>query len=555
MAQRHHEVPPTAATCHPGAFSIGQMRVESLAPIVIRKNLMPIILLHGDYHTGSMWLTKPDSRPGWAYFFAERGHRVYAPHLPFHGRSAALVHYERVKAITPQNVESLYTAINKTNNPEWPAAKTHTQWPGSGVRGDPIFDQYFNQLVPLYMDPHERQAAAQEAVEGLLRFLKRPAILIGQGSGANVAWLAADVAPDLIHAIVAVEPLGPPFGSALGNKNGELGPTSKFTRPAGIRKYGLADIPMQFDPPVAAPESFEELLGGTYPAFEPIPVTKFYAKGRQGKFCFEQDPAGLPVGNSTESRAVPRKLTNLIGILQLVVTTEASFHRFSDWATVHFLRQAGATVKHHRLEEHGIRGNGHLCFLEKNSNDVANHVLNWLHNEAGVPKVQVLEARPSPSQAISASGGHGQSSIPPSGNACPTRKRPVEVELKPIGTIANSNQRESKRVQTNPFQPSNLNYHTSVTGDVRTSDSHNASSVSIPHSSVVRNTRVARGVTPVPSTPHNKPIQRTGQTTLSERRIVEITTSPDSPTPRPIQDLERQRTSAVNKLPTVPEAN
>ncbi|KAK3484618.1 Alpha/Beta hydrolase protein [Neurospora hispaniola] len=408
MAQPHREVPPTVATCPPGAFSIGQMRVESLTPTVIRKNLMPIILLHGDYHTASVWLTKPDRRPGWAYFFAERGHRVYAPHLPFHGRSGALVHYERVKAITPQTVENLYTAINKTNNPEWPAAKTHTQWPGSGVRGDPFFDEYFKQLVPLYMDPHERQAAAQEAVASLLRFLKRPAILVGQGSGANVAWLVADVAPDLIHAIVAVEPLGPPFGSALGNINGQLGPTSTFTRAAGIRQYGLADIPMQFDPPVAAPESFEELFGATYPAFEPIP---------------------------------PRKLTNLIEILQLVVTTEASFHRFSDWATVHFLRQAGATVKHHRLEEHGIRGNGHLCFLEKNSNDVANHVLNWLHNETDVPKLQVLEARPSPSLAISPSGDHRQSLILPSEKTCPTKQRPVETELKPINTIANSSQR------------------------------------------------------------------------------------------------------------------
>lgn len=291
------------------------------------------------------------------------------------------------------------------------------------------------------MDPHERQAAAQEAVASLLRFLKRPAILVGQGSGANVAWLVADVAPDLIHAIVAVEPLGPPFGSALGNKNGQLGPTSTFTRAAGIRQYGLADIPMQFDPPVAAPESFEDLFGGTYPAFEPIPVSKYYARDRQGKFCFQQDPAGLPVGNSTESRAEPRKLTNLIEILQLVVTTEASFHRFSDWATVHFLRQAGATVKHHRLEEHGIRGNGHLCFLEKNSNDVANHVLNWLHNETGVPKLQVLEARPSPSQAISPSGDHRQSLILPPEKTCLTKERPVETELKPINTIANSSQR------------------------------------------------------------------------------------------------------------------
>lgn len=77
-----------------------------------------------------MWLTKPDSRPGWAVFFAERGHRVYAPQLPFQGQSDTSAYYERVKVITPRTIENLYTATNKTNDPEWLVAKKHTQWPG-----------------------------------------------------------------------------------------------------------------------------------------------------------------------------------------------------------------------------------------------------------------------------------------------------------------------------------------------------------------------------------------------------------------------------------------
>ncbi|KAK3391526.1 Alpha/Beta hydrolase protein [Sordaria brevicollis] len=507
-------VPPAATDCDPRTFHIGQIRVESLAPSVVRKNLMPIILLHGDYHPGSMWLTKPDGRPGWAAFFAERGHRVYAPQLPFHGQSADSNYNDRVKAMTPQQVENLFTAVNKINDPEWPAAKTHTQWPGSGIRGDPIFERYFNQLIPMHMDSCERQAAAQEAVESLLRFLKRPAILIGHGSGANVAWLAADVARDFVHAIVAVEPLGPPFGSALETKNGKMGPTSNFRKLNGTRQYGLADIPIQFAPPVAAPESFEELLDEKTAPYQPIQVTKFYAKGRQGKFCFEQVPVGLP-----PAAAEPRKLPNLVGIPQLVITAEASFHRVFDWATVHFLRQAGATVKYHKLEQHGIHGNGHLCFLEENSNSVANHVLNWLHEEASVPKAKIVEAPRSHSQAISAPGSHGHSSNPLAG------------------------------------RPSSLGDPISATGQVRTGDGHNPPSVSAPQSLVVRNAQVVRGVDTVPFTPHNKPIRRTGQTTISERRLVEVTTSPDSPTPRPATDLDRRARSALSKLSTVREDN
>ena len=33
-----------------------------------------------------------------------------------------------------------FTAPEKYNI--WPQAKLHTQWPGSGVAGDPIFDQF-----------------------------------------------------------------------------------------------------------------------------------------------------------------------------------------------------------------------------------------------------------------------------------------------------------------------------------------------------------------------------------------------------------------------------
>ena len=77
-----------------------------------------------------MWLTKPDGHPGWAVFFAERGHRVYVPQLPFQGESDPSIYYERVKKISPQTIENLYTAVDKTNNSEWPAARKHTQWPG-----------------------------------------------------------------------------------------------------------------------------------------------------------------------------------------------------------------------------------------------------------------------------------------------------------------------------------------------------------------------------------------------------------------------------------------
>ena len=46
--------------------------------------------------------------------------------------------------------------------------------------------------------------------------------------------------------------------------------------------------------------------------------------------------------------------------------------------TVDFLQQAGAQVEHVRLEERGVRGNGHAMMLETNSEAVAAVIEDWL---------------------------------------------------------------------------------------------------------------------------------------------------------------------------------
>ena len=62
------------------------------------------------------------------------------------------------------------------------------------------------------------------------------------------------------------------------------------------------------------------------------------------------------------------------------MTAEASRHSTHDWATVDFLTQAGVSVQWLELEKHGIRGNGHLCFLETNSDAIAGFFSSWIRN-------------------------------------------------------------------------------------------------------------------------------------------------------------------------------
>lgn len=233
--------------------------------------------------------------------------------------------------------------------------------------------------VPVYLGRPERETQGRDALVELLSCLGEPAILIGHGSGATLAWLAADTAPNRVAAIIAVEPLGPPFsngrtwkdrsefeyGSDFSNSQskGNLGSACLGSMP---RQYGVADIPLGFNPPPQLPRG-EDLLN---PSFQPIPHV--LASGDlPGSWCYLQDGA--------DQKNPPRQLPNLQPIPQCVWTAPASFHTTFDWATVKFLRQAGVNCGH--LEPEYKVGNGNLCFLEKNSRHLSSSLISWIRTK------------------------------------------------------------------------------------------------------------------------------------------------------------------------------
>jgi hypothetical protein len=118
------------------------------------------------------------------------------------------------------------------------------------------------------------------------------------------------------------------------------------------RAWGLADIRLTYDPPVQS-------------AAELAPVREANADGTDLAICWKQpEPA--------------RKLVNLQGIPILIVTTESSQHAVYDHCTSKYLMQAGVKNTFMRLEEQGIRGNGHMVMLERNSGQVAALLQKWI---------------------------------------------------------------------------------------------------------------------------------------------------------------------------------
>lgn len=207
---------------------------------------------------------------------------------------------------------------------------------------------------------------AQNGLRNLLTITGK-AILIGQGAGCTAAWLAADAVPHLVSKVVAIEPAGPPGARAHTSYREGRVYSPWLSRDDNVRKFGLADIPLTFEPQVTGPAlEFEARQlpdnNGCY----------MVQKWRPGGVAL---PKPLKAGQES----VPQ-LVQLKKMRHAIVTAEASSHSMFDWATVLFMRQAGVTVDHIDLAKFGIRGNGHLMFLETNSDDIAGIVANWIED-------------------------------------------------------------------------------------------------------------------------------------------------------------------------------
>jgi pimeloyl-ACP methyl ester carboxylesterase len=291
------------------------------------------------------WLNKPDGNRGWASFFLEHGYRVYLVDCTVRGRSPSLVAEDKLSNFDAEFVEKHFTACAYYKH--WPQAALHTQWPGTGRIGDPIFDAYFASVVPGLVSKELQQFTLQKAGAALLDRIGCPVVLFGHSQGMMPTWLIADSRPALVHAIVALEPAGPPFREAVIMEG--------FVRP-----YGLTTIPITYSPPVTDP--VKDL------------VTQTAQPTRTGE---------LPLSIQA-SEPPPRQLINFVEKPVLVVTGQASYHAPYDWATVAYLRQAGVEKTQHLvLEEHGIYGNGHMLFLEKNSDEIASLIEEWIKDLKG----------------------------------------------------------------------------------------------------------------------------------------------------------------------------
>ena len=295
----------------------GPMYVEWEAPHQVTRHY-PIILVHGGGYQGIEWLDTPDGRPGWAQRLVEAGYAVLLVDRPGQGRSPY-----HVDTLGPMGPPFTYEGGRKIYYPA-DADGAHTQWPFASDDAEAA-DQFIAGYGPL---PADLAASEDMDADRLARLLDRigPAVLVTHSASGPSGWLAADRRPGLVKAIVAVEPMGPPFADIPN---------------IGALEWGLAASPLTYDPP-----------------------------RRSAAEVRDADPATLG-------------LPNLADLPIAVVTGETSSFAPAGGPIVELLRAGGAAAELLHLPDHGVTGNGHGLIYESNSDAALLPVLAWLERQVG----------------------------------------------------------------------------------------------------------------------------------------------------------------------------
>ena len=317
----------------------GQMYVEALKPKTVTKPY-PIVLIHGAAQTATNWMQTPDGRKGWAEFFIERGYVVYMVDQAARGRSVWHANVNGgLRMFTARQLETLFTASETLG--KWPQASKHTQWPGGGRQGDPAFDAFYATQVQSLASDVETQTLMQKAGAQLLDRIG-PSIVLTHSQSGLLGWVIAEARPQLVKAIVAIEPSGPPFHNAAPNN-------------PKARAFGVTDLPVAYDPPIAAADELRTAV--------------------------QEKPEAAGLIACTLQAEPARKLKNFASIPILITVSEASYHAPYDHCTARYMQQAGAPVDFIRMEDKGIRGNGHMVMLEKNNLEIASFLADWVEGK------------------------------------------------------------------------------------------------------------------------------------------------------------------------------
>ena len=283
--------------------------------------------------------------------FLDRGYLVYIVDQTSVGRGTQndLTGYPLRIGSTSNITEVGFTNPEAKN--ACPQSQLHTEWPGTGVRGDPSFDAFESSFIPLASN-NTRQELSMRASGCELLSLIGPSFLVAHSIGSIHPILLADECPTLVAGSVNLEPGNIPFQSYVGNATSSVGRTA-------ARPFGLTVTNLNFSPPIS---NYTDLV--TVTVGEDTPSKRS---------CILQATGG----NNTV-----HTLPNVAKVPYVAFTGEASPHATYDHCVIDFLNQVGVKTDWIKMVDEGVTGNGHFGYLESNSYDYFKVVEKWIARQA-----------------------------------------------------------------------------------------------------------------------------------------------------------------------------
>lgn len=182
-----------------GRHLVGQLYVQQFT-LAEPRFAVPLLFWHGGGMTGCTWEDTPDGRPGWHDYFMRQGWTTCVSDAVERGR-ASWAPYPALNAQPPEHrtLEQAWTLFRLG------AASADHGAPFPGQRF-PVqhLEQFGRQFVARWTSQRDLAIAAYVAL------LQRtgPAVVIAHSEGGRLAQAVAHAVPELVKALVLVEPAG-----------------------------------------------------------------------------------------------------------------------------------------------------------------------------------------------------------------------------------------------------------------------------------------------------------------------------------------------------------
>jgi pimeloyl-ACP methyl ester carboxylesterase len=195
-----------------GEYQVEQMYVQYYIP-QDAKSKHPLLLWHGGGLSGKCYETTPDGREGWMNYFLRKGYATYVSDAVERGRSGWPQFpdiWESEPMFLPKSDPWTRFRIGPPksyhSDPSQRKAYEGQQFPMQA------YDEFCKQLVPRWVSSDDA------IIKAYIEYLDRvgPSILLTHSQSGIFGFKVAAARPNLVKAIVAVEPaVTPPTGPEL----------------------------------------------------------------------------------------------------------------------------------------------------------------------------------------------------------------------------------------------------------------------------------------------------------------------------------------------------